>query len=175
MHPHRISLRDWLAVITLSSILLTLGLISFLSRESAYVENSNQVHHLKIIENIEVTVQGAVRYPGVYSMQKGDAFAKLLGRVEPLPDADLQKYKPGARLNKDRVITIPHKGLITVYLEGAVKKPESIQLNCGTRICDLAALGVLLEEADKKFVKKRKKLKDGEIINVPYAKNYCMY
>jgi hypothetical protein len=166
---NRISLRDWFAVIALSSMIGTLGLLSYLSSESTAFEMEN-AHYLKPVESINVTVKGAVRYPGVYSLSKGNSIAKLLELAKSLPEADLEQLRLDAKLKKTQTMTIPFIRMITIHLTGAVKEEGALQLKYGTRVQDLISLGVCLESANLKVLHKKRKLKDLEVIHIPHKK-----
>lgn len=56
---------------------------------------------------------------------------------------------------------------ITVMVRGAVLAPTQLTLPPKSRICDLKTKLSLTPEADKRFFRRRKLLKDGDCIEVP--------
>lgn len=53
-------------------------------------------------------------------------------------------------------------------LEGAVVNPGKTRLPVGSRICDLKKQGLVLSNSNKKYLKSRRKIKEGEIIYISY-------
>lgn len=125
----------------------------------------------KQIEHITVHVSGAVASPGTYEVTKEGGISALLALAEPLPEADLQRpmrlqsEKSGAKF-----LRIPSYNCVEVEFTGALEAPGSYKLPLGTRICDIAKHVVLLPGVDAKWLKRRGKLRDGEKVEIPYAK-----
>jgi hypothetical protein len=69
-----------------------------------------------------------------------------------------------ATLKREEVV-LP--GTVSVWVCGAVKEAGEITLPAGSRISDLKGKVTLSEEADKSFFRRRRKLKNGEAIEVP--------
>lgn len=59
---------------------------------------------------------------------------------------------------------------ITVYVTGAVEKPGEIQVESGTRVVDLKNKIVFSQEADKRYLNKKRKLKNHETLDIPSRK-----
>jgi hypothetical protein len=62
---------------------------------------------------------------------------------------------------------IPELEFISVRIDGAVVNPLDMQLPRGTRLFELRGKIQLTKEADERFMKRRRLLKNGEIIHVP--------
>ncbi len=56
---------------------------------------------------------------------------------------------------------------IRIFINGAVEKPIELIVPTGTRICDLKSKVLFTADVDKSFLKRRRKLKNREILTVP--------
>ncbi len=56
---------------------------------------------------------------------------------------------------------------ITVHVRGAVLEPAQLKMPVQSRICDLKSKISLASNADRTFFRRKKRLKNGEIIEVP--------
>lgn len=119
------------------------------------------------IEEILVTVTGAVAKPGEYLVPAGTLVGAVLRKARPLPYANL-KVLPIAHLIEAPVhFCIEELTEITVFVEGAVQEPVILTLPAKSRVSDLKSKVVLSAEADKGYFRRRRLLKDGEKIAVP--------
>jgi hypothetical protein len=59
---------------------------------------------------------------------------------------------------------------IAIFVEGAVQQPGPLTVPINTRVCDLKKYVTLQPEADPVFLKKRRLLKEGETITIPWRK-----
>lgn len=120
---------------------------------------------------LEIKVEGAVVKPGVYRMPLSASLKDVLDQAELLPSADQSKLKWNRKLRHEQTIRIPERTWITIYIEGAVTQPGSLQILSGTRGQELADQLDVLPEADLKALrKKRQFLQQGDTITIPIKK-----
>jgi len=168
MNGTSLSLRDWFAVIALSFLLLSLGILSHFSNHAISSMKTAEEHALIGKAMIEIHVQGAVEHPGLYVFSSGISLEKILEQVKLLPHADTDRLKLLKKYTKSAAITIPRIKTLTIYLEGAVNQTGAFEVKPGTRLKDLNALGLLKENANVKALNKKRKLKMDEVVKVPY-------
>ena len=60
-------------------------------------------------QTVDVVIEGAVKAPGSYQLQRGATIGNLFDLAEPLPDADLRGFKRTTKLKDGRVVTIRKK------------------------------------------------------------------
>lgn len=155
---------EWFLVASLLLIMVSLVTISKISATKATsqlsVEEKNQ-------KKVLVTVEGAVKKPGSYFIEVGSSIQDVLKITKPLPNADLKKWLLLEEIQSDCRIEISELSEIVVSIKGAVVKPIELTLPVGSRICDLKSKILLSEDAEKAFFRRRKRLKNGDIICVP--------
>lgn len=79
--------------------------LAYLNTPYPQATSQTTPHYIKDL-HIEVTVDGAVAYPGTYIVTKGSTVGTLLEKVKPLPDADLRKVNPSTKLRSAKKWTI---------------------------------------------------------------------
>lgn len=165
-NTHKPSLlpREWFAVCVILFFMCTLvGWSLYHSYEllpSAPIGQNNT-----IIRTIDVEVQGAVKYPGVYKIKKGSTLGELLQSAELLPHADHKKIKLERKITRrGAVIVIPEVLMIRIIVKGAVEQEGELFVPKGTKLCDLGNYVVLQPYANDQALQRPRKLKDGETI-----------
>lgn len=58
---------------------------------------------------IEISIQGAVDEPGAYQIKKGTTVGEAIALAKPLPEANLDRVKLDAPIQKTRKIIVPAK------------------------------------------------------------------
>lgn len=58
---------------------------------------------------VTVTVTGAVKNPGLYTIEKGVAIATILEKISPLDEANLSRINFEAKVTRNRKLHIPKK------------------------------------------------------------------
>lgn len=164
----RLPTHEWLIIGLLVSSLLILALVAWTGKKDRLplVLAPQEIS----LQDIQVTVQGAVARPGSYELKRGNKLKDLWERCEPLPDADLSQFKPNSLLRDGQVVKVPLKEYVTVFIEGAVAQPKSLKILKGTQMKELLSLLEFLPEADKAKLNKTRRLKDQEIIHIPVKK-----
>lgn len=81
--------------------------------------------------------------------------------------AKVSAYRAGVALEEAEELVVEELTELKVLVRGAVVDPGSITMPLGARICDLKSKVILKDEADKTFFKRRRLLRNGEIIEVP--------
>lgn len=55
---------------------------------------------------IEVNIEGAVKYPGLYQVKKGTFVSEVLELAQPLEEANLKRIKLDSKITRRRTIRI---------------------------------------------------------------------
>lgn len=155
---------EWLLAISLLAVMASLVIVSKINVHRA---DSTLATEGKEAEMIAVTIEGAVAKPGSYSVPAGTPVETVLRKARPKPWANLQKISLRQIVEAPINIVVEELSEIKVTVKGAVVECEEIVLPARSRICDLKSKIHLSEEADKGFFRKRRALKQGEIIEVP--------
>jgi hypothetical protein len=155
---------EWFLVASLLIIMSSLVLIAKVN-----TARLDPILELKEVEKVSVlvTVEGAVSKPGEYLIESGTTVGEVLRKARPKPWADLQKVNPSEIIESPRNIKVEELTEITVNVQGAVAQSVEIKLPARSRICDLKSKVSLAPRADKTFFRRRRLLKNGEIIDVP--------
>lgn len=159
LHVH-----EWLAVAILVGLLMLLAAIALFSGESMMPDRIGSPHHI-VDPEIDVFIEGEVEYPGQHRVKRGSIVSDLIALAVPTSDADLSNIKSDKKLRKSQVVRVPSK-YMTVYLEGAVVTPGPIKLSRGSQLQDLISLVLFEEGADIEKLRKKRLLKDKEVITV---------
>lgn len=158
--------REWVIVVIFILLLLGISLLS-LSR-SSFELHPPIVHSPS--EQLTVRVAGAVARPGIYTVAKEGAIALLLAQSDPLPTALLSQKIKIQHKNKEALLHIPSQEGLFITVKGAIKEEGEYCIPHKTRICDLSKHLLLSEDADPQFLKRKRFLKEGEIITIPRVK-----
>lgn len=107
--------------------------------------------------NMKATVQGEVRFPGVYPIRKGERLSSLLERVGGYTD---RAYLRGATFTKDRVRELQQKNLdeLVARLEREILSGSSGQIAVSTTTEEVQARKSEAEQKQK-FIESLKKLR----------------
>lgn len=156
---------EWIFVISFIAILTSLVCI-------ARLHEHRKKSQLKVMAGLarpplEVTVSGAVQKPGVYLVLSGARLREAVKKSRPKRFADLSAMDLDQPVKVSMSIHIPELKVVRVRVEGAVKNSVDLALPIGTRLCDLRLKIELSEDADLKFLKRRRFLRDQEIISIP--------
>ncbi|OGN64853.1 MAG: hypothetical protein A3E80_01870 [Chlamydiae bacterium RIFCSPHIGHO2_12_FULL_49_9] len=82
--------------------------------------------------------------------------------------AKITAYRAGSALDEVEIEEeVFDPAVVTVIVRGAVEEPLEVALPKGARISDLKSKVALKKDADKAFFKRRRLLKNGEIVLVP--------
>lgn len=114
-----------------------------------------------------VTIEGAVAKPGEYWLPSGTTVAQALRKARLKPFADIQALPLKQIIEEPLHLRVEEFTEVVVSVRGAVEKPLDLTLPTGTRVCDLKSKIILTRDADKSFFRRRKLLKNGDIIEVP--------
>jgi len=159
----RLKTVERLFLLTILCLVFAFSIISKLTGLRG-VENSNESF---ASQKISIEISGAVGKPGLYTVPQGSTLSTVLRKVKLKPLADLFGFELGRALDESCSIEIPMLKEITIEVSGCVKKNVRLTLAAGSRICDLKNLIVLTEEADRTFLKRKRLLKNREVIEVP--------
>jgi protein involved in polysaccharide export with SLBB domain len=162
---------EWILV---SSLLLILASLVVLAKINTYrAAILVETHKLEPVEAVAVTIEGAVARPGTYQIIPGTLMSQVLKKARPSHLADLTRFSANQRIKNPIHIQIEPLREITIYLEGEVTGSCEIHLPPESRLCDLKSKIEFTSLADQAFIqslgKKRRRLKNGEILFVPNA------
>lgn len=165
----RLDNHEWIVVISLITLI---GIVTFITHKHWFSTYSRQYSnpHYVYDEKIHVRIEGAVESPGIYSIKRNTPLKDVLVQAQPTSQADLKKVST-KKLKDGQTIIIPQKEFITIYLEGAVKKQGALVVPKGTKVEELLILIEMDDQADLSKLNFRRRLKEGDIIKIPYVKN----
>lgn len=115
-----------------------------------------------------VKIEGCVQRPGTYEFPIGTPLKEILRKARPDRFADLRSIDFEAVLVSTLELTIPKLECLKISVTGAVAKNEILEVLPGTKLCQLKSKIALAENADCTFLKQRRLLVDGEVIEVPF-------
>lgn len=161
---NKLPVHEWLIVVLLIAVLASI--ISITSFKSRFSSSSTQSVHYILSPTIQVHVEGAVQRPGVFTLNRGSRLQDVLELAGPLPEANIKSLKRNKVLQDGQVVTISPKKMITIFLEGLVESPGPVEVLEGTQVQDLLQQITFLPQADLKALKKKRQLKDQEMIYV---------
>ena len=152
-----IRLAEWLLT---SSLLLIIGSLFAIAKI-----HTSQLQSISVPKIVPVTIEGFVAKPGTYSIKIGTPLSEVLRKAKPKPLANLKSIDLSMRITAPLNLCIEELTELTICLEGAVVEPGFLKVPPGTKVCDLKKYKSL--DADPAFFKKRRRLKEGEIVVVP--------
>lgn len=161
--------KEWLFVLSLIGILVTLGLISYYRGLQSPVIVAE--HLLKETVYISISIAGQVENPGTYHVEKDSKLKDVLSLAKLLPEADVSLLKLDAKLKENQNFQIEKMETITIFLKGEVKKEGPILVKKGAKLKELRELDLFTEKTDLKYMNKRKKLKEGMVLTIPASQN----
>lgn len=168
----RLNKDEWIVVLSLLGLLATL---TFATHKHWFTDTPRQYSDSHVVYNssICVKVEGEVEHPGFYTMKKGDRIEDVLSLAKPKKTADLKKVAFAKKIQDGQTLRVPPLEWITIYLEGAVEKPGPLLLPKGATIEEVLKHAKFKPQADLNKLRKKKKLKDGEIVKVLFDKSCC--
>lgn len=161
---HSLSRSEWSFLAIFFLIMATLVLIAKINVHRA-TDTLGRLRSEKA--EILVTIEGAVKKPGAYIVKEGTAAKAILRKAGPTLYADLKNVPVKELVIKSTHWIIPELKEIRVLVEGAVLVPLELAMPLGSRICDLKSKVICTDDADKSFFKRKRRLKNGEKIEVP--------
>lgn len=103
-----LSLYERIFLVLLLSTFLFFAVLSYRGTSTEISAHAWTPHAMKAL-TVEVTIQGAVKYPGTYAIERGATVDDLLKKAIPLPEADLRRVKTTSKITQHKKITIPCK------------------------------------------------------------------
>lgn len=156
---------EWLAISVLIGIMGCLAIVT--TFHGTKVNSQLEGHGKGRLDRFDVLVKGAVDHPGVYHLQVEMPMKEILALAGVRQDADLRRYALEAYVKKGRVINVPSKQMITIFLSGAVRGDTTIKVPKGTKVSDLLSIVDLAEDADVEVLQKKRLLKPNETLHIP--------
>jgi hypothetical protein len=150
--------REWAAVLVMLFILASLSTLSFTAKSQATDERAL---------SIQVHIVGEVEKETLLEMPYGATIGDALSKVALTSSTDVDRLTLDAQLKHGQILVIPKKGVVSVYLKGAVQKTGVLHLQEAATFRDLQQVALFDDTADMKaFKRKTRKLKDGEVITI---------
>jgi hypothetical protein len=152
-------LAEWLVVF---SVLLILIAFSLVAKIQAFRARIPLVHERA---QVEVTILGHVSKPGCYAVEWGSSLSEVLVKANPKLYANVQELPCHEQMVKNCTYTVEKLEALTVFVEGACESAE-LRVLVGSRVCDLRGLIQFHPNADLSLFKKKRYLKNKEIIKI---------
>jgi len=156
---------EWILVGSLALLFISLFVIATIRDGHKNFQIKNCLEDK--VEPIEIDIRGAVLKPGRYSFLPGVRLKEVLKKSIPKKHADLRLFDLNKQIGESLEIVVTELSSISIRVEGAVMCPVDLMLPPGTRLCGIKSKIQLEEDADTNFLKKRRILKDGELILIP--------
>lgn len=161
-----LKVHEWLAIVVI------IGIIAGLACLTSFYDKDEEIHAdsawaAQNHTGFEVHVKGAVDYPGTYHLPYNIKMRDLLALAGVSSNADLRRFNLDAALKKGRIINVPARAMIHVHLKGAVKADKMVVIPKGSKLEDLINLAEFSEDADYNALRKKRRLKEGEVVLVP--------
>ena len=164
----RLASHEWISVITIIAFMVLFSAIAFFDDEPVGVPVS--MHEDVLQPFIHASISGAVASPGHYQFPADATVGDLLILAQPLPSADLRRINRQAKLREGRSLVIQELPTNTLYVQGAVIEPGPVIVPKGTTLDQLLQKITLAPDADIDKLKSSKKLRDRQIIDIPFKK-----
>jgi hypothetical protein len=154
---------DWTLVFLLSAlvVLVVLG-----AKIKAFQASSTVCDQDLVEEFVVVTIEGAVKRPGSFRVAVGTCLKEVVKKAKPLPFADLKSKALLGAVCESVVLKIEELQEVLVTVCGEAEN-TTIAMPVGSCVKDLSSKLSLTKDADLSFFKSRRKLKDGEVIEIP--------
>jgi len=156
---------EWLLAVSLILILASLFTISHLHKGR---KQSQWTHYfVRATEPFDITITGEVLHPGTFTALPGTRLGDLVKKSRPKRFANLRSLDLDRPIESSMEIVIAKLNEISIRVEGAVSEPVDLKLPTGSRIYDLKSKIQCSKDADPKFFKQRRLLKDKETLIIP--------
>lgn len=155
---------EWILV---ASLILIMASLVVIAKVNAHRASSTLAIEDLEPEEILVTIEGAVAKPGTYSVPSGTTMESALRKARPKANANLKVLPLQQLIEAPLHLTLQELTEIAVSIRGAIAEPVEITLPAHSRICDLKSKVSFTTETDKRFFRRRRVLKDGEVVEVP--------
>ena len=155
---------EWLLV---ASLLAVMGSLLLIARVNAHraASSVNLVEWKQ--EEILVTISGAVSKPGEHKVLPGTTVAEVLRKARPKSWAKLGTLPLDEVIESPLQLHVEELSEIKIFVKGAIAEPVEITVPAKSRICDLKSKLSFTSETDLRFFRRKRRLKEGEIIEVP--------
>lgn len=150
-----------------TSFLIFIAALVLIAKVNTYKASTAIASATLLPEEILVTIDGAVKKPGQYTIQAGITIEQALRKAKPAPEADLKALPLKEIIENPLHITVGELKEIRVTVAGAIAGPVELVLPPKSRISDLKSKVIFTDETEKTFFRRRKLLKNGEHIEVP--------
>jgi hypothetical protein len=156
---------EWIVVTCLIFVLLGL---TYISHKSWFFEKTTSLENPHYLYKNEITVRikGAIEEPGLFTVKRGATIADVVKLAKTTPEADLDGLCLEKQVRSNEEIVIRKKGYIIIVLKGAVMYPGKHLVRKGITLEELITSLEWPEEADLSKLRKKKMLKEGDVIKV---------
>lgn len=158
-----LAVREWFAVALIGGLLL---LLTFFSVSGWQNVSLGKKVDLKS-SSLDVFVEGAVAFPGLYRVEPGTSSLDLIAQAAPLPSADLRRFKVTSKVRNRQRIVVAVKPMILVKLVWDKNVVEKIFVPKGTRVAALKNYIPPRAVVDFAKLQQKRFLRDKEKIILP--------
>lgn len=103
--PQKLPFHERLVALTLTLLILfSLGLNIYLDDTELPITEIEQKMPQPLL--VEITIKGAVKYPGTYQVPKGSTVQQALDMAEPFETANLKRIKLDSKITRRRSINV---------------------------------------------------------------------
>ena len=162
-------IHEWMIVLFLIGILALLTGVSHSCSSNAIADPEKPAHEV-VKTDIEVFIEGFIEQPGKYVVKRGTTLKELLERAKLKPHADLRRLNLQRVLKKGQKIKVAGFKMIQVILNFEDGAKKELEVKKGTKLCDLPEIYSFEEGINLQKLKKKRLLKEGEIIKISLLK-----
>lgn len=151
-------LREKLAVFVILFILATIASLSYHSKQNRIAKTKRC---------ITVHCVGAIDRAKSVELPLGAQVADLLAKVALSRDADVNKLQLQVKLENEQVFVVPKRGVLSLYVTGAVRESGVICVPEGLKYNQLKDYIAFTDDADLASLRrKRRLLREGEMVQI---------
>jgi len=103
---NKLPTHEWSAISILLIVFFTIFLVSFRTSENVFPQDPQTTTYYLKDPSVLVSIEGAVEHPGEYKVIRGTSLRKVLELANPLPEANLSRYKLDSPVNRKRKLNI---------------------------------------------------------------------
>ena len=158
---------EWIFLLAVISLIFS---TVWISKKTSF-RSLSSVELPQPISKIQIEVAGCVRHHGPFEVMAGTSVRSILRKAQPQKMADLTRIDLNTALESSTRIEVPMLECIEVTVEGCVKDKVHLKMPMDSRICDLFDHVVPASDADPAFFKRKRRLKNLDVIQVPRRKS----
>ncbi len=172
--PPSLQKSEWIFFVVILALISTVFTISKLTSARS-LERLQKWEKKEPLPEVWIELAGHVKRPGKYKLRPGECLGAALRKAGLKPFADLSGIDIALLPDRCMRFDIPEARTIHIRVEGCVKEILELEVDRGSRISDLKGKIEVTADADPKFFRKRRKLREGELVEIPIdPKTVCL-